>query len=153
MNNTSTIAFSLIIGFIVFITVRGELPAYLCVLGIGGNNCPAPNTTPLTTTSVTQGTPSSSSSSSSSSNLSIGSSSLTSNGGLNTSTSLSGIDGSIGDDNGEELIPPQYGTGTPVLLNYGGNSSDYGNTSGTTPDPNSIDQGLSTESDDGYEDE
>jgi len=32
---TSTIAFALIIGFIVFITVRGELPTYLGVIGLG----------------------------------------------------------------------------------------------------------------------
>jgi len=37
MPNTSTIAFALIVGFIVFITVRGELPAYLCVIGIWSN--------------------------------------------------------------------------------------------------------------------
>lgn len=35
MNQNSIIAFSLIVGFIVFITVRGELPAYLAVLGLG----------------------------------------------------------------------------------------------------------------------
>lgn len=34
MNQNSIIAFSLIIGFIVFITTKGELPAYLAVLGI-----------------------------------------------------------------------------------------------------------------------
>jgi len=38
-NPSSNIAFGLIAGFIVFITVRGELPAYLCVVGIG-SNCP-----------------------------------------------------------------------------------------------------------------
>jgi hypothetical protein len=41
MPQTSTIAFALIVGFVVFITVKGELPAYLCVLGIG-KNCPQP---------------------------------------------------------------------------------------------------------------
>jgi hypothetical protein len=35
MPQTSTIAFALIIGFIVFITVRGELPTYLGVIGLG----------------------------------------------------------------------------------------------------------------------
>ena len=50
MPNTSTIAFALIAGFIVFITVRGELPAYLCVIGLGGN-CAAP---PVDTTDQTQ---------------------------------------------------------------------------------------------------
>jgi hypothetical protein len=34
MNQTSVIAAALVIGFIVFITTRGELPAYLAVLGI-----------------------------------------------------------------------------------------------------------------------
>lgn len=32
---TSSIAFALIVGFLVFITVRGELPAYLATVGIG----------------------------------------------------------------------------------------------------------------------
>jgi hypothetical protein len=32
MNQNSVIAFGLIVGFIVFVTVRGELPAYLAVL-------------------------------------------------------------------------------------------------------------------------
>lgn len=35
MPQSSTIAFALIVGFIVFITVRGELPKYLGVLGLG----------------------------------------------------------------------------------------------------------------------
>lgn len=35
MPQTSTIAFALIVGFIVFITVRGELPTYLGVIGLG----------------------------------------------------------------------------------------------------------------------
>jgi hypothetical protein len=35
MPQTSTIAFALIVGFIVFITVRGELPKYLGVVGLG----------------------------------------------------------------------------------------------------------------------
>jgi hypothetical protein len=34
MNQTSTIAAALIVGFIVFITTRGELPDYLKVIGI-----------------------------------------------------------------------------------------------------------------------
>lgn len=34
MPQTSTIAAALIIGFIVFITVRGELPKYLTILGL-----------------------------------------------------------------------------------------------------------------------
>jgi hypothetical protein len=32
---TSTIAFALIVGFVVFVTVRGELPKYLGVIGLG----------------------------------------------------------------------------------------------------------------------
>lgn len=39
MNQSSAIGFGLVAGFIVYITVRGELPAYLCVVGFG-NNCP-----------------------------------------------------------------------------------------------------------------
>ena len=34
MSQTSIIAGALIVGFIVFITVKGELPKYLAVLGI-----------------------------------------------------------------------------------------------------------------------
>jgi len=34
MNQTSIIAAAIVIGFIVFITTRGELPDYLKVLGI-----------------------------------------------------------------------------------------------------------------------
>jgi hypothetical protein len=34
MNQTSIIAAGLLIGFIVFITTRGELPAYLAVIGL-----------------------------------------------------------------------------------------------------------------------
>ncbi len=34
MNHTSIIAAALVIGFIVFITARGELPKYLAVVGI-----------------------------------------------------------------------------------------------------------------------
>lgn len=41
MDNSSNIAFALIAGFVVYITVRGELPAYLCVIGIG-SNCATP---------------------------------------------------------------------------------------------------------------
>jgi hypothetical protein len=33
--NSSRIAAALIIGFVVFITMRGELPAYFAVMGIG----------------------------------------------------------------------------------------------------------------------
>ncbi len=42
MDNSSTIGYALIAGFIVYITVRGELPAYLCIVGLG-TGCPTPN--------------------------------------------------------------------------------------------------------------
>lgn len=48
MPNTSTIAFALIVGYIVFITVRGELPVYLGVIGFGpdkNNTCANTNPT------------------------------------------------------------------------------------------------------------
>jgi hypothetical protein len=35
LSQSSTIAFFLLGGFIVFITIKGELPSYLGVLGIG----------------------------------------------------------------------------------------------------------------------
>jgi hypothetical protein len=35
MSQSSTIAFYLIAGFLVFVTMRGELPAYAKVLGFG----------------------------------------------------------------------------------------------------------------------
>jgi hypothetical protein len=44
MPQSSTIAFSLIVGFIVFITVRGELPKYLGVLGLGSQAVSSPPT-------------------------------------------------------------------------------------------------------------
>jgi len=34
MNQTSVMAAALLIGFIVFITMRGELPKYLAVIGL-----------------------------------------------------------------------------------------------------------------------
>ena len=37
MSHSSAIAASLIIAWIVFITVRGELPVYMGILGIGGH--------------------------------------------------------------------------------------------------------------------
>lgn len=43
-NPSSNIGFALTVGFIVYITVRGELPAYLCVVGIG-SGCPTPPAT------------------------------------------------------------------------------------------------------------
>jgi hypothetical protein len=36
MNQTSVIFFGLLIGFIVFIVLKGELSAYLAVLGLSG---------------------------------------------------------------------------------------------------------------------
>jgi hypothetical protein len=38
---TSVIFFALLVGFVVFITLRGELPAYLYVIGLGGGGLPA----------------------------------------------------------------------------------------------------------------
>jgi hypothetical protein len=35
VSQSSTIAFFLMAGFLVFITMRGELPAYAAVMGIG----------------------------------------------------------------------------------------------------------------------
>jgi hypothetical protein len=45
MNQSTIIAGAIVLGYIVFITLRGELPCYLKVLGIGsgGSNCPANN--------------------------------------------------------------------------------------------------------------
>jgi hypothetical protein len=34
MNQTAVMFFALVLSFIVFITVKGQLPAYRCVLGI-----------------------------------------------------------------------------------------------------------------------
>jgi hypothetical protein len=52
MDQSSTIGFALVTGFIVYITVRGELPAYLCVVGLG-QNCPSVPTTLQPTTQQT----------------------------------------------------------------------------------------------------
>lgn len=53
MSQSSTIAFFLLGGFIVYITIKGELPSYAGVLGIG------PKATPITIgpnlTTVTSG--------------------------------------------------------------------------------------------------
>lgn len=48
MSQSSTIAFALIVGFIVFITVRGELPKYLGVLGLGSQAVSVPSQTSST---------------------------------------------------------------------------------------------------------
>lgn len=37
MSQSSKLAFALLIGFVVFIIVRGEGPAYLSVIGLGGS--------------------------------------------------------------------------------------------------------------------
>jgi len=41
LSQTSIIAASLVIAFVVFITVRGELPAYLSIFGVGSGSTPA----------------------------------------------------------------------------------------------------------------
>lgn len=38
MNQSSVIAFALLVGFLVFIINRGELPDYLNVVGLGSND-------------------------------------------------------------------------------------------------------------------
>lgn len=50
-SQSSTIGFFLIAGFIVYVTVRGELPAYLCVIGFG-SNCGTPNPIPNTVSTM-----------------------------------------------------------------------------------------------------
>lgn len=45
MNQTSVIAVSILIAYIVFITTRGELQQYLAIVGIGA--LPASTSTPL----------------------------------------------------------------------------------------------------------
>ena len=55
MPNTSTIAFALIVGYIVFIVVRGELPVYLGVIGFGpdkNNTCASGTPTSTQSTSA-----------------------------------------------------------------------------------------------------
>lgn len=49
MGQSNNIALALIAGFVVYITVRGELPAYLCVIGIG-SGCVQPNPQPTVST-------------------------------------------------------------------------------------------------------
>lgn len=38
MSQSSTIAFFLLAGFLVFVTMRGELPKYAAVVGLGGSS-------------------------------------------------------------------------------------------------------------------
>jgi hypothetical protein len=52
MPQTSTIAFALIIGFIVYITVRGQLPGYLGVIGLGSQPVASPATQSSTAVNV-----------------------------------------------------------------------------------------------------
>jgi len=56
MDQSSTIAAALIIGFIVFITVKGQLSQYLGVLGIGANAVSASATTTSTSGVTNPGT-------------------------------------------------------------------------------------------------
>jgi hypothetical protein len=65
MSQTSIIAGALVIAYIVYITVKSELPAYLAMLGIGGSTASTPSgctvgsapATPPTTPPVTTGGP------------------------------------------------------------------------------------------------
>jgi hypothetical protein len=43
MSQTSIIAGALVIAYIVYVTVKGELPAYLSMLGIGGSCASTPS--------------------------------------------------------------------------------------------------------------
>jgi len=45
MQQSSTIAFFLLAGFVVYITIKGELPAYAGVLGIGSGGTVATSNT------------------------------------------------------------------------------------------------------------
>lgn len=56
MNQTSAIAAALIIAFVVFVTVRGELPCYLEVLGIStGGQCSVSATGAVSSAGATVG--------------------------------------------------------------------------------------------------
>ncbi len=55
MNQTSAIAGSLIVAFIVFVTVRGELPCYMQVLGIATDSACPVGTASGTASSVSSG--------------------------------------------------------------------------------------------------
>jgi hypothetical protein len=52
MSQTSVIFFGLLVGFIVFITVRGELAAYLQVLGLSGGGSADGGLPPLPTLKI-----------------------------------------------------------------------------------------------------
>lgn len=45
MNQSSTIAFFLLAGFVIYITMKGELPKYAAVLGIGSQTNPCGSST------------------------------------------------------------------------------------------------------------
>lgn len=60
MSQTSIIAGALIVAFIVFITVRGDLPGYLQVLGVAGGGTAMASITGPGGVSVTVGAPGSS---------------------------------------------------------------------------------------------
>ena len=46
---TSVIFFALLVGFVVFITIKGQLPGYLAVIGLGGEPKPGTVVTPTIT--------------------------------------------------------------------------------------------------------
>jgi hypothetical protein len=56
MDQSSIIAAGLIIGFIVFITIKGQLSQYLGVLGLGANAVSAPASSSTTSGVVNPGT-------------------------------------------------------------------------------------------------
>lgn len=55
MSQNSIIAFALLVGFIVFVTMKGELPQYLAVVGLAGGSA-ASSTSSTSSTSGTAGT-------------------------------------------------------------------------------------------------
>lgn len=46
MNQNSIIAFALLVGFVVFVTMRGELQQYLAVVGLSSATLPGASVTP-----------------------------------------------------------------------------------------------------------
>lgn len=103
MSNTSQIAFALIAGFIVFITVRGELPAYLCVIGLG-SNCPSPEATAANASQTVINNNTSNSSTTTTTN---------SNSGVNTNSGIG-------------VLPPIVGIGIDPTGSSGGGGDDCG---------------------------
>jgi hypothetical protein len=104
ISQSSNIGFFLIAGFIVYITVRGELPAYLCVIGFG-SGCPAPNQTPNSIPSST--TSSTTSSTQTTSTITVPSSNLP------TLPSLPNIGTSIGSPSTNPPLNVQTSIGVP----------------------------------------